>query len=121
MRTAHTATAINIAKATNLSAFMIATFLQQQRRTTNLTIQANGMEQGARRGLKEVHRSGLGSGAAHSCRHGGRLRWDARGAGGLSLRMLVLYDDADHEFDYVTRAESAPRSRSEMLDRRQHP
>lgn len=52
---------------------------------------------------------------------GGRLRWDARGAGGLSLRMLVLYDDADHEFDYVTRAESAPRSRSEMLDRRQHP
>jgi hypothetical protein len=32
------------------------------------------------------------------------LRWDAR-AGGLSLWMLVLHDDADQQFDYVTRAE----------------
>jgi hypothetical protein len=68
------------------------------------------MEQSARPGLKEVDGSGPGSAAAHSCRHASRLWWDAR-AGGLPLWMLVLHDDADHEFDYATRAESCSTQR----------
>lgn len=45
MRTAIGAIAVNIAKPTNLSACMIDAFLSQQRQTTNLRIQGNGMEQ----------------------------------------------------------------------------
>ena len=91
MRTTHTATAVNIAKATNLSAFMINTFLQHSAEHPELddTSKRDEAERMARAERGTPVRSGFRCCAL-------MLSWGSFALG---------CDDADHEFDYVARAE----------------